>query len=130
MTPSARIHTGRMQIFVGGSAAFGTRVNTLWIFQKVVTFNDIFLPEKEEQLMKLIQERILSEPSLPEELTQENWKPVISQFDLVKEDSVWCWQIDCLTEPDLELPRAYYPLRATIAEKSLAEYLSYPVPQE
>ena len=98
--------------------------------QKVLTFNDIFLPEKEEQLMKLIQERILSEPSLPEELTQENWKPVISQFDLVKEDSVWCWQIDCLTEPDLELPRAYYPLRATITEKSLAEYLSYPVPQE
>ena len=25
MTPSARIHTGRMQIFFGGSAAFGTR---------------------------------------------------------------------------------------------------------
>ena len=25
MTPSARIHTGRMQIFFGGSAVFGTR---------------------------------------------------------------------------------------------------------
>ncbi|HIZ32492.1 MAG TPA: hypothetical protein H9814_02935 [Candidatus Bacteroides merdigallinarum] len=98
--------------------------------QKVLIFDDIFLPEKEEQLMKLIQERILSKPSMPEKLTQEKWKPVISQFDLVKEDSVWCWQIDCLTEPDLELPRAYYPIRTTIAEKSLAEYLSYPVPQE
>lgn len=98
--------------------------------QKALTFDDIFLPEKEEQLMELIQERILSKPSMPEELTRKNWKPVIIGYDLVKEDSVWCWQIDCRTEPDLELPRTYYPLRATIAEKSLAEYLSYPVPQE
>lgn len=98
--------------------------------QKALTFDDIFLPEKEEQLMELIQERILSKPSIPEELTRKSWKPVIIGYDLVKEDSVWCWQIDCRTEPDLELPRAYYPLRATIAEKSLAEYLSYPVPQE
>lgn len=98
--------------------------------QKVLTFNDIFLPEKEEQLMKLIQEKILSKPSMPEELTRESWKPVITGYDLVKEDSVWCWQIDCRTEPDLELPWAYYPLRTTIAEKDLAEYLSYPVPQE
>ncbi len=99
--------------------------------QKVMGFDDIFLPEKQDKLMNLIRERIIDNhlPN-PGELLQKGWKPDIRKYDLVKEDSVWCWQFDCVTDPDIGLPYSYYPLRVTITEKGLTEYLSYPTPKE
>lgn len=97
---------------------------------KVMEFNDIFLPEKQDKLMKMIRERIMDNHRLdPGELLRKDWEPDIRTYDLIKEDSVWCWQFDCVTNPDIGLPYAYYPLRVTIPEKGLTGYLAYPVPK-
>ena len=97
---------------------------------KVMEFNDIFLPEKQDKLKKMIRERIIDDHlPTPGELLRKDWEPDIRKYDLIKEDSVWCWQFDCVTNPDIDLPYAYYPLRVTIPEKGLTGYLAYPVPK-
>ena len=99
--------------------------------QKVMEFDDIFLPEKQDKLMNMIRERIIDNHlPTPGELSRRDWEPDIRKYDLIKEDSVWCWQFDCVTNPDIGLPYAYYPLRVTIPEKGLTGYLAYPTPKE
>ena len=99
--------------------------------QKVLEFDDIFLPEKQDKLMKMIRKRIMDNHRLdPGELSRRDWEPDIRKYDLIKEDSVWCWQFDCVTNPDIGLPYAYYPLRVTIPENGLTGYLAYPTPKE
>lgn len=98
--------------------------------QKVLEFDDIFLPEKQDKLIQLIQKRIIFDHRYSQiKLFNNNWKLKIRNYYMIKKDSIWCWQFDC-TDEGLELPYMYYPLSVTIAEKGLTEYLSYTLPNK
>lgn len=98
--------------------------------QKVLEFDDIFLPEKQDKLRKFIKERCAYELRYSNSgLSYKDFEIDIINYHLVKKDSIWCWSFDCM-DKGRELAYVYYPINVTIAEKGLTEYLSYTLPDK
>lgn len=96
--------------------------------QKILEWDDIFLPEKHDKLRKLIKERFKHE-IFNTKLSLKNFDIDIINFYLDQKDSIWYWNFACVDD-ERELGYAYYPITVTIAEKGLTEYLSYTLPNE
>ena len=97
--------------------------------QSVISFDDIFPPEKQYRLKKFLRQRLIEEHPTVRTSSDKTlremgqWDFSIGQLKRLKKDNVWYYEFTC--RPDLELPRATMSLRITIAERGLANYLSY-----
>lgn len=97
--------------------------------QKVISFDDIFPPEKQYGLKEFLRQRLIEEH--PNARTYSNktlkemgrWDFSIEPLKRLKKDNVWYYEFTC--HPDLDLSRADMSLSITIAERGLANYLSY-----